>query len=238
MSPLTILDWNQAQREVQFVGCSRDFTAGFIRDEEGARRVVRLRLPHRYDIRFRQNPIAEANSPLLAITRTALHLPPCFATKEAAAITRTEGSLENFVVLASAPWKIISRHTSYLEPKDNRKLKQLLGREKARLRKLYDQHKQELAALPPDHEKRSALKAAFTAIQPGPAGQGYISVFDVTLDMVREGWGGLREKLLHDEWAKHHGLDLQRLQADARIFRSWLGRYAFNARHNTSTRLP
>jgi hypothetical protein len=79
------------------------------------------------------------------------------------------------------------------------------------------------------------LRGEFTAITGGENGAfKSISIFDVTLDMVRNGWGGLREKLLEREWAEHFGLKLQTIPTEAAAFHAWLEKHAYNARQRTT----
>lgn len=82
MSKLTVLDWDKPNREVHFVGYNRDHTAGFIRDEQNAQRAITLLLPKLFHLRFHENPIGKDGSPPVEISRAALHLPACFATKK------------------------------------------------------------------------------------------------------------------------------------------------------------
>jgi hypothetical protein len=236
MNPLSLHEWNQSPRQVRFFGFNRDYSAAFIRDEAGARRAIRLHLPGICDLRFRSNPIQEAASALRSITRTALHVPPCFASKADCADFRAEGSHERLIAAHFAPWKLVSiHHDRYLDEKDNKELSKRLDQEQHRLRQDYAQRQQEIASLPPERraEEQRALEAAFTTIRrAAPGAKELASVFDLTLDDAREGWGDLREDLLHEQWAAHHGLNLQRVKKDAEGFRIWLQARAFNAREH------
>src|SRR6185437_10105086 len=103
-----------------------------------------------------------------------------------------------------------------------------------------------IAALPPGetekaNELRNMLRGEFTTFALGTNGTEFISIFDTTLEMVRGGWGGLRETLLAEEWVEHHGLDLKKIAVEAATFRIWLERRVYNARQtitnlNTRTR--
>jgi hypothetical protein len=236
MNPLSLHEWNQSPRQVRFVGFSRDYSAAFIRDEEGARRAIRLRLPGICDIQFRRNPIQDAASALQSITRTALHLPPGFASQAECAAFRTKGSHEQIIAAHFAPWKLVSIHNCFLDAKDDKQLGKVLRQEQHRLRKDYAQRQKEIAGLPPERraEEQRALEVEFTTIRrAAPGAKELGSVFDLTLDDAREGWGDLRENLLHEQWAAHYGLDLGRLHDDAKAFHAWLEQRAYNARQET-----
>jgi hypothetical protein len=117
--------------------------------------------------------------------------------------------------------------------------------------------KQRFAALPPDQTraaerrlevcrqkfagwimkqeemKRLAFKREFTKVSltshSADSGFRFLSVFDVTLEDVREGMFGLREKLLTQEWAEHYGLNLGAIPSEATAFHIWLEEIAYNA---------
>jgi hypothetical protein len=240
MSKFTILDWDKPKREVDFIGYNRDRTACFIRDERGARRAINFWLPSRFKIRFRENPIP--NSPPTQITRAALHLPACFASKvEMEAMRDPQLSDAAFFAANFEQWKLATRHKCWLEPKDDKKLEKMLREEKRRLHRKYVTREKEItaenAALPPDVvEKRLlAFKGEFITPKFGKTGAlASVSVFDVTLADVKRGWHGMREKLLHGEWAKHHGLNLDNVEDEAKAFRFWLGQRVYNARLTTT----
>jgi hypothetical protein len=117
----------------------------------------------------------------------------------------------------------------------------LLNEEFERQRRRYAIREKEtadqIAALPPGDTKRAEelramLRGEFTVPTSGDNGAfKSISIFDVPLDMVRNGWAGLREKLLEREWAEHFGLNVQTIPTDAAAFRAWLEKHAYNARH-------
>ena len=108
MNPIVIHSWGGAKRTAHFVGFNRDYSGCFLRDADGARCAIRHQWPKLYDLQFHRNPIQEAGSPLVSITRTALHVPPCFASKEEAVATLTKGAPEAVIALNSEPWKLVS----------------------------------------------------------------------------------------------------------------------------------
>src|SRR5438046_1349171 len=116
MSSLTILGWSGDQREVRFVGWTDQTRAAFfMRDEQGIRRTVNLRLPGISYLKFRDNPIP--NLPVVRISRTALHVPPCFSSNEQAEASRDRRSVEYFNTIhqLGTQWKLYSAQTVYLE---------------------------------------------------------------------------------------------------------------------------
>lgn len=272
MKDLHILDWSGGKRKVQFIGWNKTHTSCFIYDEQHARRAVNLSLPSLFNLQFPEHPFP--NLPPTEIVRTALHVPPCCASKDEANALQTSGTAEDAVANAFFPWKLATRHILCLQPQDYKPLARLLREELKRLRDERRADKRDLPrwvdqkgargrhriaelrdrckALPRDQsavaksrlaktqgkflqwlrkleaEQRRILEGKFTALDPDNT---LISVFDVTLDMVKQGWGGLRERLLHAEWAKLSGLALDRVTADAGAFRQWLSRErAFNTR--------
>ncbi|MGA9453425.1 MAG: hypothetical protein WBW41_19030 [Verrucomicrobiia bacterium] len=58
-----------------------------------------------------------------------------------------------------------------------------------------------------------------------------ISVFGVTLDDAKRGALGLRDTLLHKEFAEAHNLDLATIPDQARRFRRWIAKSAVNINH-------
>jgi hypothetical protein len=246
MDKLTIVKWAGGTREVRFVGYNRDHTACFIRDEQNTRRAITLRLPNLFDLRFYHNPIGKDGSPPIEIKRAALHLPACFATKKEKEAFDDPHSTEVQCARTFTHdlWKAVTTQKCWLEPENDGELAKLLNEELERQRRHFAIREKEtadqIAALPPGETKRTEelrvmLRGEFTAITGGENGAfKSISIFDVTLDMVRNGWGGLREKLLEREWAEHFGLKLQTIPTEAAAFHAWLEKHAYNARQRTT----
>ncbi len=246
MSKLSIIQWSGVKREVHFVGYNRDHTACFIRDEQNGRRAITLSLPKFFDLRFRENPIGKNGSPPVEIIRAALHVPGCFTNEgeKAKYDDRDSEEVQSARIFGHELWKAVTRQKCWLAPKDNRKLSKLLRDELNRLRRLHAIREKEtadqIAALPPGETKRAEelrnmLRSEFTTVTSGENGAfKYISIFDTTLDMVRHGWGGLREKLLEREWSEHFGLHVETIPTEAAAFRVWLERLVYNARQTTT----
>jgi hypothetical protein len=230
------------------VGYNRDHTACFIRDEQNARRAITLRLPSLFDLRFRKNPIGRDGTPPAEINRAMLHRPACFGSREEKEAYDNPKSPEaqKALIMEHDFWKVITPHKCWLEPKDDEKLSELLRAEMDRLRGLYEMRKKqtddEIAALPPDDteradELRNMLRGEFTTVTGGEhGGFKYISIFDITLDLVHRGWGGLREKLLEQEWMKHFSWNLNAVAAEAAAFDAWVAKltYSDNKRKGTA----
>ena len=246
MYNLKITGWTGGSREVRFVGYNRDHTACFVRDGHNARRAISLRLPKLFDLRFYQNPISKDGSPPIEINRAALHLPACFATKKEKEAFDDPHSTEVQCARTFTHdlWKAVTTQKCWLEPENDGELAKLLQEELDRQRRLYTSREKEtadqIAALPPGETKRAEelramLRGEFTAVTGGENGAfKSISIFDVTLDMVRNGWGGLREKLLEREWAEHFGLKVQTIPTEAAAFHAWLEKHAYNTRQRTT----
>lgn len=246
MNHLKIHHWDGSKRTVRFVGYNRSHTALFIRDEQNARQAITLQLPDHFDLHFRQNPIGVDGSPPVEINRVALHLPACFATCEEKEAFEKPRSMEFQCALASfnGAWKHFTIHKCHLEPKDDEKLQLLLNEELARLRRCYEIASREtdaqIAALDPGDTMatealRTQLRDQFTTLFDGTNGESKpIRVFDVTLDMIRRGWGGLRDLYMEREWARMFGVDLKTIPFNAAAFRTWLEAHAYNARHSTT----
>lgn len=245
MAKIVVSAWSGSKREVHFVGYNRGHTACFIRNEQNSRTAIALRLPRLFQISFHQNPIGERGSPPVEISRTALHLPACFASRKE---TEAFGDPNSNEMLCASQfghdlWKAATCHKCWLEPKHDKELSKLLRDELKHLRRRHKIREREIAAriaaLPPGEterikELRNMLRGEFTACAPGTSGLEYISIFDTTLEMVRGGWGNLRERLLAREWAEHHGLNLKTIPIEAAAFRAWLERLAYNARLTTT----
>jgi hypothetical protein len=246
MSTLSILQWSGVKREVHFVGYNRDHTACFIRDEQNSRRAITLHLPKTFDLHFYQNPIGKDGSPLVKINRAVLHVPACFGTKkEKQAFDNPQSAVAlGDVALVHDLWMTLTPHKCWLDPKDDPKLSKLLHAELDRQRRFYKirvkETEDQIAALPPSETKqaeelRNMLQGEFTAVTVGENNEyKYISIFEVTLDMVRHGWAGLREKLLEREWAEHFGVNLETISTEAAAFHVWLGNSAYNASQTTT----
>lgn len=246
MYNLKITGWNGGTREVRFVGYNRDHTACFVRDGHNARRAISLRLPKLFDLRFYQNPIGKGGSPLIEINRAALHLPACFATKKEKEAFDDPHSTEVQCARTFTHdlWKAVTTQKCWLGPENEGELAKLLNEELERQRRLYAIREKEtadqIAALPPGdteraEELRAMLRGEFTVPTSGDNGAfKSISIFDVPLDMVRNGWAGLREKLLEREWAEHFGLNVQTIPTEAAAFHAWLEKHAYNTRQRTT----
>jgi hypothetical protein len=50
-----------------------------------------------------------------------------------------------------------------------------------------------------------------------------------TLEELKKGQHGVREKLLGQEWAEHFGVDLELIPVASRVFRAWLEKHAYKA---------
>ena len=261
MGKLTIHQWSGEKRDVRFVGYNRAHTACFIRDEHNSRRAITLLLPKLFELRFHENPIGKDGSPLIEISRAALHLPACFATKEEAQAFDNPHSPEMQAarVFGDDLWKAVTPHKCWLEPKDHKELVHLHREELARLRRHHNVRQsetseqiaainKEIAALPPSHpahvlgfhqnrikELQNMLRGEFDTTTRGKNNAfKFISIFDTSIDMVRDGWGGLREQLLEREWAKHFGWNLKTIPTEAANFHAWLEKRAYNARYSTA----
>jgi hypothetical protein len=242
MSKIRIHEWGGQKREVEFVGYNRDHTACFIRNEQGDRRAIALHLPKRFDLHFREKPIGKTNSPPLQIDHVVLHPPACFASIEEKETCCNPNSDEapTAQIMEHGNWKLISRHKHWLEPKHDDKLSEMLRHELNRLREGCAIREKEIAAqitlLRPEETERAEqlrnmLRNEFTfivGVEDG--GFKHVSVFDTTLDMVRQGYLGLREKLLEREWAEYWGMDLKAIPGAAAAFRVWLEENGYNAR--------
>jgi hypothetical protein len=245
MSTLVIFPWFGTKREVHFVGFNRDHTACFIRDEENARHAISLHLPNFFKLRFHKNPIAQNGSPPVEISRAVLHVPACFFNK---AEKENYDDLKTVEVECAAIsgeiWKAVTMHKCWLEAKDNAALEKLLRKEMRIQRRRFAFRNKEvnkqIALLPSGdvkraEELRNMLKGEFTTIANGQNGASkFISIFNTTLKMVRHGWGGLREKLLESEWAKHFGVNLKDIPIQSAAFRAWIERIAYNTRRSTT----
>jgi hypothetical protein len=246
MSTLSVLKWFGVKREVHFVGYNRDHTACFVRDEQNDRRAITLYLPKHFDLRFRENPVGKHGSPPVEILPVALHVPACFTdeTEKTKYIDRNSDEFKLAKTFGHELWKFVTQHKCSLEQKDEPKLSKLLNAELERLRRLQKIRAKEtadqIAALPPGETKRveelrNMLRGEFTTSARGENGTfNSISIFDTTLQMVRQGWGDLREKLLERKWAEDLGVNLETMQSEAAAFHTWLGNIVYNARQTTT----
>ncbi len=219
--------WKQEPREVRFIGFNREFSACLVLDGS-ARRAVRLTLPEYQKLHWRENPIqaaAEKSEPV-AITRTALHLPICAASKAKA---------EAEHCLAFFPWQRVTQHLCFLESKDDRPLERLLRQRQKILRKTRPAREKALIQGSESSLQESSQRLKATFAFPREVGGREVPVDepDLTLDDVKQGALGLLEEYLCDWWAKEFGLDLQTIKPDATAFRRWLERFAFDEQANT-----
>lgn len=194
VSKLTISEWRERKREVDFVGYNRDHTACLILNEAKARRAINLCLLDRFGIQFRTNPIAPTNAPAVAINRVAVHLPACFSStheRKAYANTKSPEAQRTLTTRKDEAWKVLSLSKCSLEPRDDKKLLEMWH------------------AAPP---------------QPGP----------VTIEELRQGRGGVRDKFLQGVWADRYGVNLEEIPVAARVFRTWLAKHAFHPDYPTS----
>ena len=222
MSKLKIHEWSGRKREVEFAGYNRGHSACLVRDEQGDRRALTLPLPKLFHIHFRQNPIAKTNSAPLEINRVALHFPACFASieeKEAYSNPSSDES-QTALMVGCDGWKVVTPHKHWLEPRHDQKLSRLLRWELNKLRRQFTIHVNEtdekiaeisnkLAALSPaetvdtkqemerlEQQIKSLKNESSIITRAENGGFKHISVFEITLDVVRQGWHGLRERLL------------------------------------------
>jgi len=236
MNTLKILDWGKLKREVDFIGYSADHTICYIYDEDRAKRSLILTLPHKFGLQFSKNPIP--NFPPIEISRAALQLPTCFASKEELDVFRQP--LANWppslkAVPLNEQIELVNPRKAWIEPKQERKLAEMLVKEKQRLRRKFEEGKREIAKHPVhlrEHELR-ALETEFTTKVRGDSfgSSKIISVFDVTPEDAKRGALGLRDKLLHKEFAEAHGLDLATIPDEARRFRRWIAKGAVSVNH-------
>jgi hypothetical protein len=126
------------------------------------------------------------------------------------------------------PWQLATRHVMSLEPKDDKVLAKLLRQELEQRRAEYREEERALATLPPKQaeERRKLLTSKFTVSRSDGK---LVSVFDLTLDDVRAGWGGLRDRLLREEWSAMCGIPTARVLADASLFCRWIASKTINA---------
>ncbi len=245
MNKLTITKWTGDTRQIRFVGYNRDHTACLVLDEQNTRRVITLRLPKLFNIRFCKNPIGRHGSSPIEIKRAALHLPACFASKDEkeAFDDRQSGEVLTAKKFKHFLWKAVTNHKCWLGPENDGKLAELLDEELERQRRLYAIREKEtadqIAALPPGDTKgaqalHNELREEFSTVTSGEKGAlKFISKIDMPLDRVHHGWAGLREKLLGREWANHFGLNLQTIPTEAAAFHKWLEEHAHNRRQGT-----
>lgn len=143
----------------------------------------------------------------------------------------------------SDAWKVETKHKCCLEPTDDEKLMALLQAKVRGLRQQFEvlqkETEDQIAALPPEDtiaaaKLRAELQRQFTTLTPRKDGKLVpISVFDVTLEMVRHGWSGLREEFMEPEWARRFGIELETIAPNAAACRSWIKRNAINAHQRT-----
>lgn len=236
MNTLTILDWDRIKRTVDFVGYNADRTICYIYDENHAKRSLILTLPHEFGLQFRRNPIPRF--PPIAINRAALELPTCFASKEEYDVFRQR--LANWPPsLKAAPvyelLRLANPRAAWIEPKQETKLVKMLVEEKLRLRKKYEEKKRAIPKNPADQRevKLRALEKEFTTIVQGDSigSSNIISVFKLKREDAKRGALGLRDKLLHLEFAEAHDLDLATTPDEARRFRRWLTKNSVSVNH-------
>jgi hypothetical protein len=111
----------------------------------------------------------------------------------------------------------------------------MLAKEKQRLRRKYEERKREIAKHPADlrEQELRALETEFTTKVRGDSwgSSKTISVFDVTPEDAKRGALGLRDKLVHKEFAEAHDLDLATIPDQARRFRRWIAKGAVSVNH-------
>ena len=233
MNNLKITGWTGGTREVRFVGYNRDHTAFFVRDGNNTRRAISVRLPKLFDLHFYQNPIGKDGSPPIEINRAALHLPACFATKKEKEAFDDPRSTEVQCARTFMHdiWKEVTTQKCWLEPENDGELAKLLQEELDRQRRLYTSREKEtadqIAALPPGEtnraeELRNMLRGEFSTYDRGEHGSlKLISIFDATLEMVRNGWGGLWRNgiypYVHYHSMIHEALGIARGRAKVRF---------------------
>ena len=236
MIKLKILDWGKLKQEVDFVGYNADHTVCYIYDENHAKHSLILTLPHEFGLQFRRNPIPQF--PPIAINRAALELPTCFASKEEYALFRQR--LANWPPsLKAAPvyelLKLANPRAAWIEPKQETKLVKMLVKEKLRLRKKYEERKRAIPKHPADQRevKLRALQKEFTTkVQGDSIGSSkIISVFKLKREDAKCGALGLRDKLLHQEFAEAHDFDLATIPDEARRFRRWITKNSVSVNH-------
>jgi len=241
MIKLNIFDWGKVKREVDFVGYNADHTICFVYNEDHARRSLILTPPHEFRLKFGKNPIP--NFQPIKIARAALRLPTCFASKSEMEIFCQP--LANWPPnLKAAPLneliELVNPEKAWIEPKDEKKLAKILAEEIRRLRREYEERKREIAKHPVDHRDRESrdLETEFaTRVRGDSLGSSkMISVFDVTLEDAKGGALGLRDKLLHEEFAQTHDLDLAAIPDEARRFRHWIAKSVVSIKHLNEAR--
>ncbi len=264
MSSLTIEPWSGTKREVQFIGYNRAHTACFIRDGKGPRRAVTLHLPIHYNLRFRENPIGRNGSAPIEIRKTALHPPAFFATKgEAERLNNATPQEVKIAVQLEQAWKILTRHKHWLLPKDKRPVRRHLDKylqsvkerqwnETAEINAEITSKSKSLAELATSGsadaagqlkseiaELRTRKITRFTTVKSDPRGNDtLIPLSEVTLEMVRAGWGGIRDTFLLRRWLKESVLDLDTMNSDAEAFDTHLRKNAYNCRETMTNYAP
>jgi hypothetical protein len=229
MTKLKILDWGKIEREVDFVGYNSDHTICYIYDENHTKRALILKLPHRCGLRFAQNPIP--NFPPTSITRAALRLPTCFASKaelDASFQPPANWPPNPKAVPLHEQLEFVNPHKAWIEPKQEKQLAKMLVEEQQRLRRKYEARQREIAEYPTfrrEKELRALAEEFTTKVQCDSLGSSRrVSVFDVALEDAKHGALGLREKLIHKEFAEAHGFGLATIPQEARRFRHWVAR--------------
>jgi hypothetical protein len=232
-------DWSGAKRTVRFIGYNREHSVCYIRDQSNTLTAIVLNVPKLFDIRFREFPVGKDGVAAISVTRSALHLPACFGSEADKNDFESEGSLEAQIAFRMQidAWKVTTPHKSWLTPQDDEKLKELLQQQLNLVRQEYQRREKAITARSASKaekkKERGSLKLEFTTFRRNPQSQ-LVSDFDATLADVHQGWRGVRERYLYQEWAEHHGLNLNTVAADAQAFRIWLEKSAFNAKTRTT----
>jgi hypothetical protein len=158
-----------------------------------------------------------------------LELPACFSSEEEYGLFRQR--LTNWPPsLKAAPvyelLKLANPRAAWIERKQETKLVKMLVKEKLHLRKKFEERKRAIPKHPADQREaklRALEKEFITKVQGDSIGSfKIISVFKLKREDAKRGALGLRDKLLHQEFAEAHDLNLATIPDEARRFRRWI----------------
>ncbi len=235
------------RREFQCLGWKSPKTGGrrlqfYARDQSGSPIVFTLTpvLPKYFDPQikaaFTAEPFPEAVC--VEISPWRLLAPPCFESE-------TDFLKQRHCLDAFDPWRgaYISTHNEYLvlEPRHDEKLDRRRLVFLDVIRERYEEEKRErlaflenlksasleslglgsdsdrLAAIKEEEEQMAILESEYPI--DGVPCKGNLRL---TLDQVQQGVHGIRDAVLHEEWARKNGWDLRDMRRDRICFRKWL----------------
>ncbi|MBI3415064.1 MAG: hypothetical protein HY043_07050 [Verrucomicrobia bacterium] len=200
-----------------FIGWKDDHKSFYALDETRRKTVVEPQLPFLKNARWRDN-FHFPKTPPTKIEKARLIPPPCRPTKESADLSRAG---EDFTELLVGSWERLYGEVLYPVPEDDVQLSRRLDAFLAVQREALEEELSRLEERTDSEEDKQSQKRLILQAYHGggPHALHLVGSLNVDLELVKsKNVASIRDKLLHEKWAKREGFDLVLMQSEKSRF--------------------